>query len=524
MRPIFIVCCSLCLLGCNHKADTTDDSFISAIESGGDTTNLTGNQSSFGFDTPAANLDESGLELHLQGDAEFERKFIRAVSTDFPDFDGVGPLFNNDSCLDCHARDGRGNYSLEAYISEDNEWFKLGVNESLLVRASVDTDQACIPTPDNLYCAPVAPPGFATQVFHRSVLSVRENSPFSGFTDIYVRFENVPVTYADGTDIILRKPEFEFRNPYDHPGEKPGDNVPAISALLRDDVRISPRMSLPVFGLGLLEAIPEERILSFADELDVNNDGISGRPNYVYDVVKHMRGDSDFRSLGRFGWKANAPSVMANGAAAYRDDMGITNYLFAEENAYGTPLYDSYLAKNPSDDGQQGQEVAEDVVKAVMFYANTLAVPGRRNVDSQQTLLGAALFKEYECSLCHVPSHKTGPHQGVWGPSGTLPIPYVENQTIYPYTDMLLHDMGDGLADNRPDFLASGVEWKTRPLWGIGLSKTVNPLAGFLHDARARTLEEAILWHGGEAENSKEYFRKASAEARAQIIAFLNSL
>lgn len=514
------------LAGCGGGGDGGDDTppwaFVTTL--GGDTTNFTGNQSSSGFDTPAANLDGAALDLHLQGDADFEVKFIRAPSEDFPEQDGVGPVFNNDACIECHTRDGRGNYTITALQAEPEEWTRLGANESIFLRISTETGEACAPTPDNCYCAPKPVPGFSDQLFHRGVQSLRADSAFTGQADVYVRFETSTVTYADGEAVTLYKPVFEIRNPYDQPGERPGDNEPPVSRLFQADVRSSPRMGLPMFGLGLLEAIPEADILALADPEDADGDGISGRANWVCDEVKRRQGDPEPRSLGRFGWKASTPSVLMQGAGAYRGDIGITNYLFPDESIAGTALYDAYIAEHPDDDGQQGAEVGEDIVKAVTFYSNTLAVPGRRNADDPGVLRGAQLFDQAGCTGCHTPRFETGTHPGIWGPSGTVEVPQVAGQMIYPFSDMLLHDMGEGLADGRSDFGADGREWKTRPLWGIGLTRTVNPLAGYLHDSRARTLPEAILWHGGEAEAAKEAFRTMDKSDRDALIAFLGSL
>lgn len=530
-----LLCAMLALQGCGggsggEAASTpppaaVEPSWARVTALGGDTTNTTGNQSSFGFDTPATNLQGEALELHLTGDTEFETKFIKAVSADFPNQDGVGPAFNNDACIECHTRDGRGNYSSSALSAAPGQWVKLGSDEAVFLRISIPhTSADCVPTAANTYCAPLKVPGFSDQLFHRGVLGLRPDSVFSGQADVYVSLQTSQVTYADGESVTLRKPVFEMRNPYDSPGEKPGDFTPPLSRLLQPDVMTSPRMGMPMIGLGLLEAIPEASILALADENDSNKDGISGRPNWVFDPAKQAQGIPNPLSLGRFGWKANTPTVAVQGTGAYHGDMGITSYLFKQDSITGTALHDAYIAVNPQDDGQNGEEVAEDVVKAVMFYANTLAVPARRNVEDTSVLRGATLFNEAKCAACHVASFKTGAHAGIWGPSGKHSVPQVENQTIYPFTDMLLHDMGEGLADNRPDFLANGREWKTRPLWGLGLTLTVNPLAGFLHDGRARSIEEAILWHGGEAEASKEAFRSMSKADRSALLAFLGSL
>lgn len=491
------------------------------------TTNTQANQSNRGFDTPAPNLDATGMQMHLDGDVDFEAAFVKAPSTDFAAADGLGPVHNNTACIRCHLSDGRASYSSTALNSAAGTWTKLGTEAGVFLRLSINGQAACAPTAANRYCAPQAVPGFSDQLFHRSVLGVRSGeSEFSGQADVYVSFERSTVTYGDGSTATLYKPLFRICNPYDDPGADKCSGGASSSALLGTGVATSPRMGLPTFGLGLLEAIPESTILALADENDANGDGISGRPNWVFDLVKAMQGNPEPRSLGRFGWKASTPSVLVQGAGAYRGDMGITNYLFPDESIAGTPLYTAYRATHPADDGQaaSGYEVSEAIVKRVIFYNNTLAVPARRDVGAADVRRGAALFADARCAVCHQPSFTTGTHPGIWGPGGTQAVAAVANQRIYPFTDMLLHDMGEGLADNRSDFAANGREWKTRPLWGIGLTHVVNSLAGFLHDGRARTLEEAILWHGGEAEASKERFRTMSASDRAAMVAFLKSL
>jgi len=515
--------------GGNNPADSgiKVSDYIDVVNLGGETTEFSGLTNRISFDLPATNLEGTALDMHIRGDGEFERQFTKAPSAQHPDIDGVGPVFNNNACLECHNRDGRGNYSFQALTAPQGEWTKLGANEAVFLRISVGPEETCVPDASNCYCAPEDVPGFSSQLFHRGVLGARPDSPFTGQADVYVKFEEEEVSYADGEKVTLRKPVFEIRNPYDHPGEKPGDNTPPVSRLLQTDVMTSTRMGMPVFGLGLLEAIKEEDILALADPDDNNDDNISGKPNWVCDPVKkNMLSDPDPKSLGRFGWKANTPTVAVQGSGAYRGDMGVTNYFFPEESVLGTALHDAYLATNPGDNGQNGAEVGVDVVQDVMFYTNTLAVPARRNVDNANVRAGAELFHTAGCTSCHTPGFNTGTHPGIPALDGTVAvaIPEVENQKIFPFTDMLLHDMGDGLADGRSDFSANGKEWKTRPLWGVGLTQTVNPLAGFLHDSRASTLEEAILWHDGEAEDAKEEFRTMVKADRDALVAFLKSL
>ena len=261
---------------------------------------------------------------------------------------------------------------------------------------------------------------------------------------------------------------------------------------------ISPRVAPAVFGLGLLEAVPEAEVLAIAAAQAVGG-RVSGRPNYVWDEVQGRL------ALGRFGWKANNPSLVQQTAGAYNGDMGITTSLFPAE---ACERADPACAPH-------APELPDQTVADVAFYTRTLGVPARRNLDDRVALRGEVLFHETGCASCHVATIRTGALAGV---------PEVSNQVIHPYTDLLVHDMGPALADNRPDFRASGREWRTAPLWGIGLVETVNGHTNFLHDGRARSLLEAVLWHGGEAALAGQRVRNMSRAERAALVAFLRSL
>ena len=425
--------------------------------SGGETTVF--DATSHAFSTPAPNLSADGLAKHLEGDVEFEAVFVTVPAEVNP---GLGPVYNNISCINCHARDGRG----RAPTSGE----KL---TSMLFRVS-------LPNPEgDVTHGPVPVPGFGTQLNNRAIFGV----PPEG--TVTINYTEGELTTSDGTKVYLRTPNYKIENAYQP---------------LPDNVELSPRVAPVVFGLGLLEAIPESTILALADEDDQDGDGISGKANYVWDVQKNGL------SLGRFGWKANQPTLIQQVASAYHDDMGITTSLLPRESSAGQSQYDGR-----GDD----PELSDEILDVVTFYVQTLAVPARRNLDDPVVQRGEELFESVGCSSCHIPTLRTG----------TLSdVPEVSNQTIQPFTDLLLHDMGPGLADNRPDFLASGSEWRTPPLWGIGLVKVVNGHTNFLHDGRARGLLEAILWHSGEAEQSREAVQGMSASDRDALIAFLESL
>jgi CxxC motif-containing protein (DUF1111 family) len=267
-------------------------------------------------------------------------------------------------------------------------------------------------------------------------------------------------------------------------------------------VLISPRIAPPVIGMGLLEAVPEDQITDRADEDDTDGDGVSGRPNRVVDPVT---GET---TLGRLGWKANVASVAAQTAGAFHGDLGVTSPVFPDQDCTEVET----ACRSAIDGGDP--EVDDQTFEAVVFYTRVVAVPERRPDERGADVEGAELFLSAGCASCHTPTLTTGASD----------IPALADQVIHPYTDLLLHDMGEGLADGRPDAEATGSEWRTAPLWGIGLTRTVNDHTRFLHDGRARSLTEAILWHGGEAEASADRFRTMTTEQRDALIAYLETL
>lgn len=373
---------------------------------------------------------------------------------------GLGSIFNNSSCISCHPNDGRPNFPAN-----------LNSRSGLLMRASIfGQDEHGGPNPV---------PGFGVQIQNQAVFGFLPEARYQA------AFIEKTETLADGTVIVLQKPVISLVDPY--------TNLPG-------GLMLSPRIATPVFGLGLLEAITEQDILANQDINDANGDGISGKANYVWDPYLRQT------VLGRFGWKANTGTLLVQCTAAYVEDMGITNYVFPNETGHNQ--------SNGQDGRDDDPEIPQSIVDQVVLYCKTLAVPGARNINSKSVKEGARLFESLECSKCHIPKQVTGPSS----------ISALAYQTIYPYSDMLLHDMGDDLADDRPDFLATGREWKTRPLWGIGLTGLVNGHTTFLHDGRAKNLTEAILWHGGEAQKAKEKFKQLSAAKRNALLDFLNSL
>lgn len=413
-------------------------------------------ESSHAYSQPIGGLSEAEVRKHDAGDVLFESNFVSGGSEVRT---GLGPLFNNISCNACHPSDGRSIFPKE-----------LNAPSGFFLRISSGND---------LINGPIGAPGFGGQL---QQVAIRGNVPEVKFG---VTFIDRTVTLAGGDVVVLKKPEYSVYDSY----------IP-----LPDKYELSPRIGMPVFGLGLLEAIPEATIMSYADPDDVNGDGISGRANYVWDSVKGQT------SLGRFGWKANTASIMEQCAAAMVNDMGLTNPIFPTDPSRGQ--------SNGDNEDHTTTSITQSELDVVAFYCQTLGVPARRRIMNPEVQRGEELFNTIGCALCHIPTMKTGKSE----------IAALSEQTIHAFTDMLLHDMGEGLADNRADFLANGQEWKTRPLWGLGLNLTVNNHENLLHDGRAKSIEEAILWHGGEAQSAQTKYRELPKEDRKALESFLRSL
>jgi CxxC motif-containing protein (DUF1111 family) len=518
--------------------NNSKEHFVNITRTGGDTSDIEFKGSSHAFSQPAANLQGELFNYHMLGDTNFETN---------PN--GLGPVFNHTSCDACHQKDGRDSLpvllgdkeNLSNFIVKDsNGWHKLN-DEGTFLRISIENDaiNSAKKSEANCWGAPVPVPNFSDQLFHRGVIGVREGAgnEGAGQADVWMKYGFKDVTYPDGTKVKLSYPILAVDNPYDAP-DTPNVYNPikvetnATSRLFKPDVRMSIRIGMPMIGLGLLNAIPKEQILALADVNDSDGNGISGKPNWVCDKEKYDKckaaGNCEQNppiSLGRFGWKANTPTVAHQGLGAMRGDMGVTNPLFKGESTNGTDLMNAYKTKTGlttfEDAGQT--DVDEEFAKSIVFYSETLSVPPRRNIDDPEIKKGGMLFEKTGCVKCHNPSFTTALEYRSFSVNGKR-IKELENQKIYPFSDMLLHDMGDGLADGRKDFDASGREWKTRPLWGIGATQTINPGAGFLHDGRAKTLEEAILWHDGEALGVKTKFMELPKKDREAIIKFLESL
>ena len=430
--------------------------------SGGETTIFDTTRDAFA--RPARNLSDEHRNEFSLGDHFFNRNWITAPSSTAGD-DGLGPVYNAISCSACHFKDGRA----APPASSDEELL------GLVMRLSVaGADEHGGPLPE---------PNYGLQFNQEAILGVL------GEGRISVSYEEMPGNFRDGEPFSLRRPTYTFTELSFGP--------------LAPDAKTAPRIARAIFGLGLLEAIDEATVLANADENDADGDFVSGRPNFVWD---RRLGQT---VLGRFGWKANRPNVEEQIGGAFLEDIGVTSSLFPVDNCM--PSQSACLAAPNGG----APELADDKLVWISHYVETLAVPARRNWADAEILRGKSIFFAAGCVACHVPKMVTGTIEG---------FPELSNQTIRPYSDMLLHDMGEGLAVDRQEYAAEGSEWRTPPLWGIGLLQTVNKHQYLLHDGRARGFTEAILWHGGEAVVPRERFVAMPRPDRDALLKFLESL
>ncbi len=420
------------------------------------------------FSQFSGNLDFAGEESFKLGNGLFRRLWVSSPSSTQA-ADGLGPLYNSRACQNCHLKDGRGHPP------------EGGDAESFLMRLSVQGSDG-VDRPHPVYggqLQDLAVPGF----------------PAEG--RISVTYEERPVTLADGTVVSLRAPTYAVTDLGFGP--------------MGEETRMSPRVATPMIGLGLLEAVHPGDIEALADPDDADGDGISGRVNRVVDDR------TGAIVLGRFGWKAGQPTIEQQSAHAFFGDMGLSTPLMTAAAGDCTRAGQPACFDLPT--GVQERlgafEVPQDVLDLVVFYSRNLAVPARREVDDPEVLRGKELFHASGCAACHQPKFVT---------RRDAAEKELAFQLIWPFTDLLLHDMGEGLADDRPEAEASGREWRTAPLWGLGLTKAVNGHTYYLHDGRARSVLEAILWHGGEGEAARDAVAGLDEADRRALIRYVESL
>ncbi|CAI8962364.1 di-heme oxidoredictase family protein [Pseudomonas serboccidentalis] len=426
------------------------------------------------FSLPSANLPPSRRVDFSVGNSFFRSPWVIAPSTTTAR-DGLGPLFNTNACQNCHIKDGRGHPPAPDAANA----------VSMLVRLSIPDSPAYAKVIEQVGVVPE--PVYGGQFQDMAVPGVTPEGK------VRVEYTPLPIRFKDGTEVELRKPVLQFTQL----GYGP----------MHPDTRFSARVAPPMIGLGLLEAIPQEAILANAAAQAKANNGINGRPNRVWDDELQKT------VIGRFGWKAGQPNLNQQNVHAFSGDMGLTTRLRPFDDCTDTQ---TACKQEPNGNGPDGEpEVSDNILRLVLFYTRNLAVPARRGVNDEHVLAGKNLFFQAGCQSCHTPQYTT---------AANAAEPELANQVIRPYSDLLLHDMGDGLADNRTEFQASGRDWRTPPLWGIGLTQAVSGHTQFLHDGRARNLLEAVLWHGGEAQKAQQQVLSFNAEQRAALLAFLNSL
>ncbi|WP_424985577.1 di-heme oxidoredictase family protein [Microbulbifer sp. S227A] len=438
------------------------------------------------FSQPSANISfERELQFKV-GNGLFRKLWVSSPSSTLGS-DGLGPLYNARSCQRCHLKDGRGHPPNSPGDDAVSMFLRISVPatradamsaiETYLHRLGDDTPRT---RPDPVYGGQMQDFGVA-------------GHPAEYRLDI--AYDEIEVALSDGETATLRAPRYRAADL--------GYGPLAPGAML------SPRVAPHMLGLGLLETIPAADILAAADPDDLDGDGISGKAQIVWSVAH------DQPMLGRFGWKAGAPTVAEQSAAAFAGDIGISSPLFPAPAGDCTAKQVDCLAGPHGDGDNRVTEIDAEGLDLVTFYSRNLAVPARRNEGDPKVLRGKEQFFAVGCAACHRPKFVT--HRLRDQPEQSF-------QLIWPHTDLLLHDMGDGLADNRPEGRANGREWRTAPLWGIGMTETVSGHTFLLHDGRARNLLEAILWHGGEAQSARDAVIEMPKQDRAALIRYLESL
>ena len=430
------------------------------------------------FSLPSGNVAFEDELTFKVGNGLFRKLWVSSPSSTLAS-DGLGPLFNARSCQRCHIKDGRGH---PPEGPEDNA-------VSMFLRVSIPGTEADAIAEIEDYIASLPEPTYGTQLQDFSLPGIPAEYRLA------ITYEEVAVPLSDGETASLRHPTYTATDL----GYGP----------LHPRAMLSPRVAPQMIGLGLLEAIPAADILAGADPEDADGDGISGRANIVWSV------EFGQPMLGRFGHKAGNPTIREQSASAFVGDIGISNPLFPAASGECTDLQADCMAAPHGDGDDRGFEIDAEGLDLVTFYSRNLAVPKRREVDDPEVLRGKEVFYTTGCTACHTPSFVT--HRLRNQPEQSF-------QLIWPYTDMLLHDMGEGLADHRPEARATGYEWRTPPLWGIGLTQQVSGHTYFLHDGRARSLLEAVLWHGGEAQAARDNVVNMPKADRAALIRFLESL
>ncbi|WP_342642325.1 di-heme oxidoredictase family protein [Rhodoligotrophos ferricapiens] len=418
------------------------------------------------------------------GNGVFRKQWVSAPSSTKAS-DGLGPLYNARACQNCHLKDGRG----RPPVTDNADDRAVSMLLKLAIPPRDEAERAKLASGT---LSMIPDPTYGAQLQEFAVQGMEGEGRLS------LSYEDLaPITLPGGETVSLRKPHYEI--------SKLKYGAPA------DGLTTSPRVAPQMIGLGLIEAIPDSEIIAGPELPAARADGIVGKPNRVWSAANGRV------MLGRFGWKAGQPTIADQAAVAFAGDMGLSTKLISAHSGDCTQAQPECLSAPNGVTRKLGKaEVADSMFDLVVYYSRNLAVPRMRDTAGPEIKQGRELFYRSGCAACHRPSFTTG--------TGPDIQPELAGQTIWPYTDLLLHDMGPELADGFTEGAANGREWRTAPLWGIGLTETVAGHSTFLHDGRARNILEAILWHGGEAEIAKQRVMRLSPEERASLLAFVNSL
>lgn len=477
---------SMHLWGCSQSSQIPEITASEAFPGGEGTVST---QPFASFMLPVDNLSQDEKPHFHAGKALAHQPWIKAPTITNAR-DGLGPIYNARTCLSCHANGGRGR------MPDDN---KTMMHAGALRLSLPGTDKVHGVVPEPTYGDQIQSQSVALSHQLRNISSVQslKSQEVAPEAYVFINWGKEVFTYPDGDTLELRSPKPNIKN--------------LGYGSLHPDTLLGLRNAPPMHGLGLLETISQQDINKNADPDDADNNGISGRVNQVWDY------EAKKTVPGRFGAKANKPSIRQQTAAAFVNDLGITSPLFAQQPCTDTQTLCNQTpnGNEPATQGSPGVELSESLLASVVNFSKNLGVPKRRNPEDPTVLEGRSLFYQTGCYQCHRPSYITGE---------SSEFPHLARQSIWPYTDLLLHDMGPALADGRPDYLASGSEWRTPPLWGVGLGKSVNGSDNLLHDGRAQSVEAAVLWHGGEATLVKQKFIQLKRKDRQALVKFVESL
>ena len=413
---------------------------------------------------PIDNLNDQEYDNFILGRSFFTIPWVEAPSATTAR-DGLGPLFNANTCISCHPSNGRGTLFNKDGLE----------SRSLIARLSINANDSKEHNKLLKY------KGFIPSSIYGSQLSVNAIHGVEFEGKVKIDFKEFEVLFPDGEKQILLKPNYSLEN--------------LNYGTLEERTIISYRISPTLNGMGLIELISNQDILKNVDEQDINNDGISGRANYVYSNLTKKE------ELGKYTWKASVAFLKEQIAGAAFNDMGLTTSIFANENCTS-----SQQKCNDAPKARDAIDLPDDRLDAIAYYLKHIKSYTPKVTKEYEE--GLEIFEQISCSKCHISSFDTK-----------------KGFKVYPYSDFLLHDMGNDLADGRVEFKANGNEWRTAPLWGLALHEKINgEKPRLLHDGRARNFQEAILWHGGEAIKAKENYMNLPKEKREKLLKFLEEL